>query len=873
MQPIQTLEALIRDAGKMDSQIKEWEANPFKPHVIARMRVVAYMKAVVMRYIDNLIEWGDQLFRRDTIESINEATQLYILAAQILGKRPENIPARAKARTQTYRTLDDVGELDGLSNAMVEIESFLPPSTAPTPVAGTQGGPLLMPFFCITANDKLLGYWDTVADRLFKIRHCMNIEGVERSLPIFEPPIDPALLVRAVAAGVDIASALNDINAAVPHYRFNVMLQKATELCNDVKSLGAALLSALEKKDAEELALLRSSHEVELLKAIREIKKQQIEEANNALAGLMKYQDVVTARQQYYLSRPFMNPFEMDHISLTAASLIAMEAHAGAEVLAAVLHLIPGIKTGAPTTIGATYGGDNVGPAAQAFGSAAGIAASMLNTGASLSATLGSYQRRQEDWTHQADLATKELEQVSKQIVAAEIRLAISEHELENHELQIENAKEVDEYLRDRKFTNQELYNWMVGKISSIYFQGYQLAYDVAKRAERTYRYELGLRDSNFIQFGYWDSLKKGLLSGERLHHDLKRMDVAYLDQNKREYEITKHISLSMLNPISLIKLKETGECFISLPEALFDMDYPGHYMRRVKSVSITIPCVTGPYAGVNCTLTQLSSSIRHANTLLAGKYSRKSDDTRFSDSFGIIQSIVTSSGQNDSGLFEANLRDERYLPFEGQGAISTWRIQLPMQFKLFDYDTISDVVLHMRYTARNGGELLREHSSTELSAALNSFVQSDGQQGFARTFSLRHEFPTEWHRFLNPAASTTTAQTLTMALIKERFPFLFQDRILTINTIELLMKIKPEFSVSHNDSTLKLSLQAGAAASTNPLALSTWNKLLRTAESPGGPLGDWTLTAWLDTGGGLKERLDPNAIQDILVVCRYTCS
>jgi len=60
------------------------------------MRVVAYMKAVVMRYIDNLIAWGDQLFRRDTIESINEATQIYILAAQILGRRPESIPPRAR---------------------------------------------------------------------------------------------------------------------------------------------------------------------------------------------------------------------------------------------------------------------------------------------------------------------------------------------------------------------------------------------------------------------------------------------------------------------------------------------------------------------------------------------------------------------------------------------------------------------------------------------------------------------------------------------------------------------------------------------------------------------------------------------------------
>ncbi len=874
VQTVQTLEGLIKDAGEMVEQITAWQANPFKPHVIARLRVVAYMKAVVMRYIDNLTAWGDQLFRRDTIESINEATQLYILAGQILGRRPESIPARAKAKIQTFRTLDDVETLDALSNAAVEIESFLAPSVAPTSATGNQSAPpLTMQYFCITANDKLLGYWDTVSDRLFKIRHCMNIEGVERSLPIFEPPIDPALLVRAAAAGVDIASALNDINAALPHYRFSVMVQKASELCNDVKALGGAFLSALEKRDAEALALLRSSHEVELLKVIREIKEQQTKEANNTLQGLMKYQDVVTTRQQYYLSRPFMNPFEEGHIALATASLIPMGVQLGTEVISAVSHLVPESKVGFFTTIGMTYGGSNIASAAQAFGSASGITASMLNTGASLSSTLGGYQRRQDNWTHQADLATKELKQVEKQIVASEIRLAISEHELQNHDQQIENAKEVDEYMRYQKFTNQELYSWMVGQLSGIYFQSYQLAYDVAKRAERAYRYELGLKDSNFIQFGYWDSLKKGLLSGERLHHDLKRMDVAYLDLNKREYEITKHISLMTIDPISLIKLKATNECFVSLPEVLFDIDYPGHYMRRIKSVSITIPCVTGPYAGVNCTLTQLNSSIRHANTLLGSQqqYFRHGDDTRFSDSFGSIQSIVTSSGQNDSGLFEANLRDERYLPFEGQGAISTWRIQLPKKFESFDYATISDVVLQVRYTARDGGGLLKQKAMDTLTDAANAAVQSAEQQGLARSFSLRHEFPSDWNRFLNPPVGLPGDQAMKVSIEKTRFPFLFQSKTITISGIKLFVKVKPEFAVTYDEYTLKVSLQPGTTASANVLTLTPWSGLLRAKEEPTGALGDWTLAAWRDTGDGVHKRIDPQVIEDIVAVCAYT--
>ena len=50
------------------------------------------------------------------------------------------------------------------------------------------------------------------------------------------------------------------------------------------------------------------------------------------------------------------------------------------------------------------------------------------------------------------------------------------------------------------------------------------------------------------------------------------------------------------------------------------------------------------------------------------------------------------------------NCRDERYLPFEGAGEIARWRVELPRDTNAFGFDTISDVVLHLRYTAREGG-------------------------------------------------------------------------------------------------------------------------------------------------------------------------
>src|SRR6266567_3289763 len=159
---------------EMIKQVLDWQHHPFDPHRIARLRIIAYQKTVFMKYIDNLIAWGDQLFRQDTIETINEATQLYILAYELLGPRPENIPPTGTVKEKTYTDLQYL--LDKFSNALVNLENHFPFSTMPSSTGigspGASGGQGLGTtfYFCIPKNDKLLGYWDVVADRLFKIR-------------------------------------------------------------------------------------------------------------------------------------------------------------------------------------------------------------------------------------------------------------------------------------------------------------------------------------------------------------------------------------------------------------------------------------------------------------------------------------------------------------------------------------------------------------------------------------------------------------------------------------------------------------------------------------------------------------------------------
>lgn len=75
----------------MTELIEAYRKDPFNPHAIARLRISAYQKSIVMKYIDNLLDWGDALFAQFTMESVNETTMLYIMAADILGPRPADV--------------------------------------------------------------------------------------------------------------------------------------------------------------------------------------------------------------------------------------------------------------------------------------------------------------------------------------------------------------------------------------------------------------------------------------------------------------------------------------------------------------------------------------------------------------------------------------------------------------------------------------------------------------------------------------------------------------------------------------------------------------------------------------------------------------
>jgi Tc toxin complex TcA C-terminal TcB-binding domain len=841
--------------------IEAWKHAPFRPHVIARYRQQAYMYKTLMAYLDNLIAWGDSLFRQDTGEAIDEAMALYVLAANILGPRPLPVPKKGSVRVQNYANLRK--DLQQFGTVVRDVEADIAFDLAPFPMAddGDQNSLVSLRsigkslYFCVPRNDKLLSYWDTVADRLFKIRNSLNFKGIFRQLALFEPPIDPALLARAAAGGLDVGAIINGLNQPLPLIRFQLLVQKAGEICQEVKSLGNGLLSAMEKEDGEAMALLRARQERVLLDLIEHVKYAQLQDAIKSKEGLMQSLALAVQRYTYYerqlgrkvddieksipefaeldmealakmkfaMKEPEVALRDVDVDIASGSAAQAAQALNGGKLLSShevresllleaaqlssdvanilsfagsIAHLFPTAKVHAqPMGVGATveYGGKNVGDGFGAGSTAARAIAERLNFEARRAGRIDSFARRERDWAFQSNMAAGEIAQVFKQIRGAEIRIAVSELELKNHRQQMKHAQETESFLngegadKNGKKTNKSLYLWMKREVKGLYGQYFQLAFDIAKKAERAMQHELGDPDLGYLQFGYLSG-KEGLLAGEKLLFDVKRMEMAYHEFNQREYELTRHVSLLQVSPLALVRLRNTGRCTVTLPESMFDMDTPGHYFRRIKTVAVSIPCVTGPYASVSCKLTLLRSSIRKTPLLRDGVYAREdSEDDRFSDYFSSLQSIVTSGAQNDSGMFETNLRDERYLPFENSGVLSEWQLELPAnpgkgEPTLFDYQTISDVLLHIRYTAREGGALLRKGAIDRI----KELIDAAQAVGSVRLFSIRNEFPTEWARFQAQSPAANQRFALELELRNEHYPLVSTGRLNSVVTTEI---------------------------------------------------------------------------------------
>jgi hypothetical protein len=867
--------------------IQNWMSDPYDPNAVASVRIAALGKATVMQFLNTIIAWGDWYYAQYTAEMVSYAEQLYVLADMLLGPQPRMLRLADTGQGAAPPTYADLKNLDLFSNALVSVENVV---VAPEPPASVVNGttelPTLpqfpvgtadTPLFCIPPNPQLLAYWDTVAQRLDNIRHCRNLQGQPRPLPLYAPAISPLSLIEEQAAGAGAAGG----TPPAPIYRFSVYSQKAVELTSDVRAYGALILSALEKQDAESLALLRANQETNIANMMLGVKAEQITETQDQVTALQNQQAVVQIRYNFYSTIAFMNAWEIAAMALQGAALIANGLAVILDITTGIVSLIPTVNVGVSgfggtPTVTASFGGDNVARSAASFATVSREIAGILSESGGMAATMGGYQRRMDEWNLQAALAGAELTQVSSQITAAQDRVNIAQQELSVANTQAANAQTVSDFLTN-KFTNTQLYSWMSSQLTTVYTQAYQLAYAYALQAQNAYQYELGSQDS-FIQFGYWNSQYQGLTAGESLLFDLRRMEAAYVANNAREQELTKHVSLALTSPCALVMLRETGTCQIALDEVLFEYDHPGQYLRRLRSVALTIPCVTGPYTGVNATLTLTSAMVRTQPA--EASYRPQPAAAQPNDPTVVVspaaaagtQTIVTSTGQTDSGLFEVNLRDERWLPFEGQGAISTWNLTLDPRDNNFDFTTITDVILHVRYTARGAGDQ---------TAANNVREQLKPSDPRTILISVRNTFPDSWYAFFNPGAQATE-QTLSLPLTARVFPYTnLGDGTAQIQNLAMYLVLSVPAGgdtiaagLTGTAGGISLAPMAGQTTAGDPIDALTasvaFAPSLAVPQTPSLTVPLANIPADLGTTVNGQTLLDPDKVEDLLLVITY---
>ncbi|EEJ2305794.1 hypothetical protein YI53_003914 [Salmonella enterica subsp. enterica] len=670
------------------------------PDALAMANPVRYKKNIFMAYIKTLMAVADANYRVQSPDSLSLARLQYGQVRNLLGPRPDSVIA-------SHWAPEILGKLSAGSGVSTTLMNFEHQTPALPPLPGqlcAADSVVTHDKFMTPVNSQLLGYWDTLDSRLYNLQHWLSIDGQPLSIPLYAPLLNPELLTSKNMQGSTLFSTTTYQTQSVLPFRFTILLQSARAAVATLGQFGQTLLSYCERQDATGLQELDMQQLFNLSGYTLQLQQNAIDAMDKDQTSLEKSREMAQQRLNHYQMLYDQN-LSAGEIAATALQV------SSATTLAVASPLISAgmIMRTIPNIFGMAVGGQDVGAPTLAVGMAMQLAGETLGISARQTEISEGYRRRREEWNIQSQQAQSETDVINAQLDALAVRRTGAVTALNLAKQQQDNLKTTLNFLTTR-FTQSALYNWLTGQLSALYYQAYDATVSLCLRTEACWQYEMGDITTRFIQTGTWNDSYRGLLVGETLQLNLQQMESAWLNRYTRRLEITKTISLKNLPDFDLKDLKDNGKASFSLTESLFDDDYPGHYLRQIKSITVTLPALVGPYQDVRMTLTQSGSRVLLKPDINGVSY--LNDPTKGSASNILTnprasQQVAVSSGLNDAGLFVLNFGDERYLPFEGTGAVSDWQIAFPNptspeQKALLT--SLNDVIIQVHYTAVYGG-------------------------------------------------------------------------------------------------------------------------------------------------------------------------
>ncbi len=720
-----------------------------------------------------------------------------------------------------------------------------------------------VPFsFCVVPNPIAGALVMKAEVELWKIHNCMNIAGMVRELDPFAAPTDSTTGIPMIGAAGGSIAIPSERTIPPSAYRYRTIVERARQLVGMAQQVEAAFLATLEKLDAERYSQLRAEQDIETSTANIKLQDLKINEANSGvrLAELQRQRaDLQVTGLDAMITAPF-NAFELDMMRLfgeIASTTVEANWYGFAGESASFAQR-------------ALNAEGVLGKAASVVLSGIGILAALGRTAAQntlaslgrdlqLASFLASHARRQQEWEFQRTLANQDVKIGDQQIKLANDRLRITGQEREIAVLQNEHARATLDFLKN-KFTSADLYEWMSRVLEDAYSWFLQEATAIAMLAQRQLAFERQLDLPPFIRSDYWivdgGSMggvdltgegavdRRGLTGSTRLLKDLTELDQYAFSTNSPKLQLTKTIALSELAPEELIALRDSGIARFYTTQGQFDRDYPGHYLRLIKRVSVTVIALTPPTKGIRATLANGPAS----NVVVGGTIFQERVIKRFPEV------VAFSSGVGDHGVFQLQPDGEFLHPFEGSGVETAWEFRMEKAANPFDFGSIADVLFAIEYEALN--------SFTYRNTVAQRLNQEPAPSAVA--ISLKNNLPDQWFDLHNPQVPGAGYQVSFQINQRDLAPNLSAPYSITRAVAYAIMKDGSEFRYL-------MGLNRGAPAETLAAFSEQGLALLSVPADPGdGPIGTWNLAFAPDGGTQPPDPFANKLVEDIFIVLTY---
>ena len=649
-----------------------------------------------------------------------------------------------------------------------------------------------------------------------------------------------------------------------------MLVERAKTLVGIAQQVEGAFLAALEKRDAEVYNLLKAGHDLQIAGATVGLQALRVKEAEGGvkLAELQQAR-AVTQRNTYqgYLDAG-LNQWERDTLKNYED---AKDARIWAAGIDGALTIAQAIQSASGegvfgTGIGAQWSGIGLIGILAAGKTIATIHANEAEADAQVNAATASFERRKQEWQLQRQLAEHDVAIGAQQFALAQTHTDIVRQEQSIGKTQHDQARATVEFLVN-KFTNAELYEWMSGILGGAYSYFLQQATAMAQLAQYQLAFERQETPPAFIQADYWEAPgdtatpgdgqgtepdRRGLTGSVRLLQDITRLDQFAFETNKRKLQLAQTFSLAQLLPAEFQRFRETGSLPFATPMALFDQGFPGHYLRLIKRVHVSVIALIPPTRGIRATL--IASGL---SRVVSG-----------GDVFQTIvvrrdpEMIAFTSPSNATGLLELEPEGELLLPFESMGGDTSWELQLPRAANPFDYRTIADVLFTVEYTALQSFTY-RQQVIQELEDTFSA----------ERAFSVRDRFADQWYALHN-LKQATTPMAIRFTMTRQDFPPHLDDVRIQHALLAVVRAPGQTFEIS--DAQLLLTAP-GATTAVGGAAGGSIEGVISTRRSNAGgwtaligqsPVGAWELT--LPNTEEMKNCFKNGEIDDLLLVLTY---